>query len=35
VTYEKDGNAIYRESFATIRREADLAPFSPAPPPAG
>lgn len=25
--YEKDGNAIYRESFATIRREADLARF--------
>ena len=22
--YEKDGAAIYRESFATIRREADL-----------
>ena len=27
MTYEKDGNAIYRESFATIRREADLARF--------
>jgi precorrin-8X/cobalt-precorrin-8 methylmutase len=27
VRYEKDGNAIYRESFATIRREADLARF--------
>lgn len=26
--YEKDGAAIYRESFATIRREADLARFS-------
>lgn len=25
--YEKDGAAIYRESFATIRREADLARF--------
>ncbi|MDP3892386.1 precorrin-8X methylmutase [Nocardioides sp.] len=25
--YEKDGNAIYRESFATIRREADLDRF--------
>jgi precorrin-8X/cobalt-precorrin-8 methylmutase len=25
--YEKDGDAIYRESFATIRREADLSPF--------
>ena len=23
--YEKDGAAIYRESFATIRAEADLA----------
>jgi precorrin-8X/cobalt-precorrin-8 methylmutase len=29
VTYEKDGNTIYRESFATIRREADLARFDP------
>ena len=28
-TYEKDGAAIYRQSFATIRREADLARFSP------
>ncbi|MBW7920626.1 MAG: precorrin-8X methylmutase [Rubellimicrobium sp.] len=28
--YETDGAAIYRESFATIRREADLARFSPA-----
>jgi precorrin-8X/cobalt-precorrin-8 methylmutase len=27
VTYEKDGNAIYRESFATIRGEADLSRF--------
>lgn len=27
--YEKDGAAIYRESFATIRREADLARFDP------
>jgi precorrin-8X/cobalt-precorrin-8 methylmutase len=27
VSYEKDGNAIYRESFATIRREADLSRF--------
>ena len=27
--YEKDGAAIYRESFATIRREADLERFSP------
>ena len=26
--YEKNGAAIYRESFATIRREADLARFS-------
>lgn len=25
--YEKDGAAIYRESFATIRREADLSRF--------
>nr|WP_203337611.1 precorrin-8X methylmutase [Nocardioides sp. DJM-14] len=25
--YEKDGNAIYEESFATIRREADLGRF--------
>lgn len=25
--YEKDGDAIYRESFATIRREADLDRF--------
>jgi precorrin-8X/cobalt-precorrin-8 methylmutase len=25
IEYEKDGAAIYRESFATIRREADLA----------
>ena len=23
--YERDGQAIYRESFATIRREADLS----------
>jgi precorrin-8X/cobalt-precorrin-8 methylmutase len=27
--YEKDGAAIYRQSFATIRAEADLACFSP------
>jgi precorrin-8X/cobalt-precorrin-8 methylmutase len=27
--YETDGDAIYRQSFATIRREADLARFSP------
>jgi precorrin-8X/cobalt-precorrin-8 methylmutase len=27
VSYEKDGNAIYRESFDIIRREADLARF--------
>jgi precorrin-8X/cobalt-precorrin-8 methylmutase len=27
VNYEKDGAAIYRASFATIRREADLARF--------
>ena len=27
--YEKDGAAIYAESFATIRAEADLARFSP------
>ncbi len=27
--YEKDGAAIYRRSFAIIRREADLARFSP------
>lgn len=27
--YEKDGAAIYRESFATIRAEADLARFAP------
>ena len=27
--YEKDGAAIYRQSFATIRAEADLARFSP------
>ena len=27
-TYEKDGEAIYAESFATIRNEADLARFS-------
>lgn len=27
--YEKDGAAIYAESFATIRREADLARFAP------
>lgn len=28
-TYEKDGAAIYLESFATIRSEADLARFTP------
>ncbi|WP_234732140.1 precorrin-8X methylmutase [Acidocella facilis] len=28
--YETDGAAIYRQSFATIRAEADLARFSPA-----
>jgi len=27
--YEKDGEAIYKESFATIRREAELAEFDP------
>lgn len=27
--YEKDGAAIYRQSFATIRAEADLAGFGP------
>lgn len=27
--YEKDGAAIYRQSFATIRAEADLTPFTP------
>lgn len=27
--YEKDGAAIYRQSFATIRAEADLERFSP------
>jgi precorrin-8X/cobalt-precorrin-8 methylmutase len=27
--YEKDGAAIYRQSFAIIRREADLSRFSP------
>ncbi|MEN9060807.1 precorrin-8X methylmutase [Ponticoccus litoralis] len=27
--YEKDGAAIYAESFATIRREAELARFAP------
>jgi precorrin-8X/cobalt-precorrin-8 methylmutase len=27
VTYEKDGAEIYRQSFATIRAEADLARF--------
>ena len=27
--YEKDGAAIYRQSFGIIRREADLARFSP------
>jgi precorrin-8X/cobalt-precorrin-8 methylmutase len=28
-TYEMDGAAIYRQSFATIRAEADLARFTP------
>lgn len=28
-TYETDGAAIYRQSFATIRTEADLARFTP------
>jgi precorrin-8X/cobalt-precorrin-8 methylmutase len=28
-TYETDGAAIYRQSFATIRSEADLARFTP------
>jgi len=28
-TYETDGNAIYRQSFAIIRSEADLARFNP------
>ena len=28
-TYETDGAAIYRQSFATIRAEADLARYSP------
>ncbi|MGP6085438.1 precorrin-8X methylmutase [Antarctobacter jejuensis] len=28
-TYEKDGAAIYKESFATIRAEADLDRFAP------
>ena len=28
-TYETDGAAIYRKSFATIRTEADLARFTP------
>ena len=27
-TYETDGAAIYRQSFATIRAEADLARFT-------
>ena len=26
--FETNGAAIYRQSFATIRREADLAPFT-------
>ncbi|RAI43590.1 precorrin-8X methylmutase [Rhodoplanes roseus] len=29
ITYEKDGAAIYRRSFAIIRAEADLARFAP------
>ncbi|WP_296507285.1 precorrin-8X methylmutase [Rhodoferax sp.] len=28
-TYETDGDAIYRQSFATIRAEAELARFNP------
>ena len=28
-TYETDGNTIYRQSFAIIRQEADLARFDP------
>lgn len=28
-TYERDGQAIYAQSFATIRREADLQRFTP------
>lgn len=28
-TYETNGAAIYLESFATIRAEADLARFTP------
>ena len=28
-TYQTDGAAIYLESFATIRREANLARFTP------
>ena len=28
-TYETDGDAIYRQSFASIRSEADLARFNP------
>ena len=28
-TYETDGDAIYRQSFAIIRSEADLARFNP------
>jgi precorrin-8X/cobalt-precorrin-8 methylmutase len=28
IAYERDGAAIYRQSFATIRAEADLARFS-------
>jgi precorrin-8X/cobalt-precorrin-8 methylmutase len=29
MSYVKDGSAIYRESFAILRREADLSGFSP------
>ncbi len=29
ITYERDGAAIYRESFATIRAEADLSGLDP------
>ena len=28
-SYVRDGAAIYAESFATLRREADLSAFSP------
>ena len=29
IAYERDGAAIYRRSFATIRAEADLAGLDP------